>query len=115
VGGDGSIVVADSENHRVQVFSGDGEFVRSFGSEGNVAGQFGYPYGVAVGAGGEILVSDPNRNDVQVFSREGTLVQTIGKEGDSDVELYRPLGVCVDMLERVYFSSAAKGKIVMLT
>jgi tripartite motif-containing protein 71 len=54
VGEDGSIVVTDSGNHRVQVFDSGGSFVRSFGSQGNEPGQFRNPFGVAVGGGGRL-------------------------------------------------------------
>ena len=35
----GYIIVADSENHRVQLFNEDGRFLRSFGSLGNQEGK----------------------------------------------------------------------------
>lgn len=35
----GYIVVADSENHRVQMFNEDGRFLRAFGSQGNQEGK----------------------------------------------------------------------------
>lgn len=35
----GYIIVADSENHRVQVFNEDGRFLRAFGSQGNQEGK----------------------------------------------------------------------------
>ena len=48
---DGNIIVADEDNHRVQVFRPDGTFVRSFGTQGSGAGQMSYPIGVAVDRG----------------------------------------------------------------
>ena len=35
----GYIVVADSENHRVQMFNEDGRFLRAFGSQGSQEGK----------------------------------------------------------------------------
>ena len=35
----GYIIVADSENHRVQVFNEDGRFLRAFGALGNQEGK----------------------------------------------------------------------------
>jgi len=43
-----NIVVADSENHRIQVFDGRGNFLRMWGSEGTGQAQFKDPCGVAV-------------------------------------------------------------------
>ena len=42
------IVVADQDNHRVQVFDSEGRFVRKFGSQGTAAGRFSGPVGVSV-------------------------------------------------------------------
>ena len=35
----GYIIVADSENHRVQMFNEDGRFLRAFGSHGGQEGK----------------------------------------------------------------------------
>ena len=40
---DGSVVVADSLNHRVQMFAPDGRFLRAFGGHG--ANPVDFPYG----------------------------------------------------------------------
>ena len=40
----GNIFVADSVNHRIQIFSGEGEFVGSFGGKGNVDSQLDIHY-----------------------------------------------------------------------
>ena len=37
--GKGYVIVADSENHRVQLFNEDGRFLRAFGSQGNQEGK----------------------------------------------------------------------------
>ena len=44
----GDIVVCDMGNHRMQVLSADGTFVRQWGSEGETLGQFYDPNSVAV-------------------------------------------------------------------
>ena len=47
LGPDGLLYVADSCNHRVQVFTRDGELVRIWGGVGEEAGKLKYPYDVA--------------------------------------------------------------------
>ena len=37
------IAVVDSLNHRVQIFNSDGNYLRSFGRQGNKPGEFNYP------------------------------------------------------------------------
>jgi hypothetical protein len=49
----GNAVVADTDNHRLQVFRlSDGACLRIIGSEGSCAGQFKRPYGVAFDSAG---------------------------------------------------------------
>ncbi len=43
-----NIYVADSNNHRIEVFDSAGNFKFKFGSSGSGNGQFSYPFGIAV-------------------------------------------------------------------
>lgn len=43
-----NVFVADSGNHRVQVFTAAGEWVRTWGSVGSAAGKFRHPAGIAI-------------------------------------------------------------------
>jgi tripartite motif-containing protein 71 len=54
----GKIIVADSGNNRIQVFSGDGTFLTKWGSEGKTDGQLKMPHSVGVDGEGNILVCD---------------------------------------------------------
>jgi tripartite motif-containing protein 71 len=64
-GAGGEIVVAESRNHRICVFSPDGDtLIKTWGSEGNAASQFEYPQALAV-SGSHLYVMDDKR--VQVF------------------------------------------------
>ena len=42
------IAVTESANSRVQVFSSDGTYLRSFGRKGNKQGEFNYPRGITI-------------------------------------------------------------------
>ena len=57
--GEGNLVVADHDNHRIQVFSYiDGAHLRTIGSEGAGNGQFNCPFGIAFDGAGHIIVSE---------------------------------------------------------
>lgn len=58
VGPDNSIVVADSSNHRVQVFDANGIFVKQFGEYGSGEGEFDCLAGVAVNRIGQYIIAD---------------------------------------------------------
>ena len=67
----GRVWVADTENHRVQVLSKAGAYVRTLGGNGKGNGnhQFNQPWGVAVepGEGGRLYVVDKRNHRVLVF------------------------------------------------
>ena len=79
-GPDGLVYVADSGNHRIQVFDGQGRFVRGWGSFGAEPGQFNEPWGLA--ADDEFLyVADTWNHRIQKFTLEGDLVGVYGQSG----------------------------------
>ncbi len=64
----GLVYVADTYNHRVQVFTGAGAFLAMWGSYGSDPGQFYRPMGIAVGSDGRVFVADTYNNRIQVFA-----------------------------------------------
>jgi tripartite motif-containing protein 2/3 len=70
--GDRHVAVADSANHRVSVFSVEGEFIRHVGVCVLV-----FPCGVAASCFDELVVADKDNSRVAVFSDAGILVTTM--------------------------------------
>jgi hypothetical protein len=71
LGSSGEVAVADTSNHRVQIFDSEGNYKRQFGTKGQEAdGQFYGPSGLVSDAHGNLLVLD-DTNRLQVFSPEG--------------------------------------------
>lgn len=63
----GDILVADTVNNRVCVFSGDGSILlRTFGSEGDAPSQFNYPHSLATHSD-KVFVLDQFSGRMQVF------------------------------------------------
>jgi len=95
----GLLLVADTWNHRVQVFScDDGSFVSKFGEEGDQPGQFRFPFGIAIDHDHDrILIVDHLNNRVQSWSlSEQSFLSCIGKYGSGDLEFQCPHGIAVD-------------------
>ena len=92
------IVVTDSGNHRIQVFSSDGTFLRSFGREGEKQGEFNCPRGIAfdISKNEGIFVVDRSNHRVQFFNDQGEYLNHFGEEGNLDHHLRNPLGLSVD-------------------
>ncbi len=80
----GNIYVADTGNHRIQVFNSNGTFLRMFGQQGKDDGQFDQPTDVALDGQGNIYVTDgynSQLNRVQKFDNQGHFLTTWGKIG----------------------------------
>uniref|UniRef100_A0A8C4HQH7 RING-type E3 ubiquitin transferase n=1 Tax=Dicentrarchus labrax TaxID=13489 RepID=A0A8C4HQH7_DICLA len=67
----GRVVVADSNNQCIQVFSNDGQFKMRFGVRGRSPGQLQRPTGVTVDMNGDIVVADYDNRWVSIFSSDG--------------------------------------------
>ncbi|MEQ2214857.1 hypothetical protein XENOCAPTIV_022121, partial [Xenoophorus captivus] len=76
----GRVVVADSNNQCIQVFSNDGQFKMRFGVRGRSPGQLQRPTGVTVDMNGDIVVADYDNRWVSIFSSDGKfkVLSTLG-------------------------------------
>ena len=91
------IAVTEIGNHRIQVFSSDGTYLRSFGRKGDKQGELNWPAGIAFDIKNEnILVVDSDNHRVQLFSEQGEFVKHFGGKGNLDHQLMDPLGLSVN-------------------
>jgi len=104
VSSDGYIVVSDSLNFRVKIFTPDGEFLNSFGMPGDSPGYFSRPKGVATDSDGNIYVVDALFDNVQIFDREGRLLMAFGGPGHKYGEFWLPSGIFIDKNDYIYIS-----------
>ncbi|HHB90025.1 MAG TPA: TIGR03663 family protein [Anaerolineae bacterium] len=84
---DGRIYVADTGNHRIVVFSPDGQVVNAWGSFGDQPGQFNEPWDVAVGPDGNVYVADTWNHRIQKFTPEGEFMTAWGSFVSTDGQL----------------------------
>lgn len=107
----GYVVVADSGNHRIQVFTGYLNILVSFfGSEGSNPGQFRWPSAVAVDSADRILVGDAGNNRVQIFDMWGNFISEFGRTGDGPGEFALIKGLAVDDHGRIYVTDVSNGR-----
>ncbi len=87
----GKIVIADSNNQCIQVYTTSGSFKLKFGSRGRQPGQLQRPTGVAVTVNGNFLVADYDNRWIGVYGPDGKFINKIGTG-----KLLGPKGLCVD-------------------
>lgn len=113
VGPDGKVYISDSDNHRVQVFTADGTFVRQFGSFGEADGQFVLPFDLGVDAAGNVYVSDDALGHLSKFGPDGAFLWTV--DGVTDPALNgHGHGVEVDAQGRIVLGVDDSGLVVYL-
>lgn len=98
VGPEDELVVADTWNHRVQVFSSKGRFQRILIADDG----FFAPRGVAVDADGNVFVADTGRHRVVKFDPKGKMLRSWGKKGTQNGDFNEPIGMAVDQANNLY-------------
>lgn len=107
----GRIVVADSGNNRIQVFSAEGDYLDEWGSKGSELGQFDQPNDLAIDSHGYIYVTDIGNNRVQKFTGAGEFVFQLSSGGANPGQLSQPVGVVVDSSDNLYIADSGNYRI----
>ena len=74
------VYVCDRDNHRIQVFDLDLNFIRSIGSHGKGRGEFDRPLDVAFDTAGNMFVVEFGNKRVQVMDSSGQFIRVFGQE-----------------------------------
>lgn len=118
VGSGGDIIVADSFNARVQIFSESGVFRRTFGKRGDTAGSFQLIKSVAVDQDNNIYVVDGRSHSVSIFNHAGEMltvlggfyaVSSSGKVAPGGFSL--PVGIDIDGRGRIFIADQQNARI----
>jgi DNA-binding beta-propeller fold protein YncE len=108
------IYVADSCNHRIQIFSADGKFIRQYGKAGSGLGELSYPYDIAVDARGDQFVCEFGNSRIQVFDANCQPVEIIGGPGAAPGRFANPWGVALDSRGNLYVADALNHRVQKL-
>jgi sugar lactone lactonase YvrE len=107
----GSIYVADTLNHRIQKFDGQGAFLSQWGSGGSGIGHFDSPQGIAVDSSDGIYVVDSSNHRIQKFDRSGNFITAWGFLGSGDGLFNRPIGIAVDSSDTIYVADSGNDRV----
>jgi len=111
VDGDGNVYVTDTFNDRVEMFDADGQFISTFGRNGDGPADFERPKGVAVDCDGHIWVVDATQNRVKVFNNQGRLLIYFGGAGYYPGQFMGPWGIAISPSNQVVVSETYPGRV----
>ena len=84
----GNIYIADSNNHRVQVFSCNGDYLFMFSEKMNG------PAGICISQN-KVFVTQWSDHCINMYELEGKLIKSVGSEGNGEAQFKNPLGLDV--------------------
>ncbi len=109
VDGNGNVLVADTNNGRIEKFSPTGSFLSILGSRGTGQGQLAGPNGIAVDRTGNIYVADASNHRVQKLAADGT---SIAEWKGPDAGFYGPRRIAIGPDESIYVVDQGRTRIV---
>lgn len=108
------LYVADSCNHRVQVFTADGTFLRAHGSAGTGPGEFSYPYDIRVDAAGHQFICEFGNSRIQVLDAADQPVEILGGPGAAPGRFSNPWSIALDSRGNLYVADAGNHRVQKL-
>jgi DNA-binding beta-propeller fold protein YncE/ABC-type molybdate transport system permease subunit len=108
------VYVADSCNHRIQVFTSDGKFLRTYGKPGSGPGELSYPYDICVDAAGRQYVCEFGNSRIQVFDAQDHPLEIIGGPGCAPGQFSNPWGVALDSAGNLYVADSQNHRVQKL-
>ncbi len=83
------------DNHRIQVITPEGQYLRKFGSQGSECGQLSYPTSLAIDKD-RVYVNKYGNDRVSVFTTTGQFLHSFGTRGEEPGQFESPRGIAID-------------------
>ena len=103
------IFVADTGNHRVQVFDETGHFLFAFGRKGSELGEFNEPCDVTIARTAQVVVADRLNDRLQFFTPDGKFVRQM--QGG----IRRPTAVTTDQYNNIVVLDSNRSRVIVFT
>lgn len=107
----GNVYVADSENNRIQEFTGTGQFLRQWNGSGTPLGRFNSPEGLAVARDGSVYVAEFMGDRVSKFTSSGAYILSWGASGTGPGEFNSAGSLGIDSEGAVYVVDGANQRV----
>jgi tripartite motif-containing protein 71 len=113
----GAVCVTDSGNDRIQKFTNNGTFIRTWDTSGPGNGQFSAPTGIAVDSSANVYTADFGNRRIQKFETKGIFTTKWGSHGSADGQFSYPFRIVVKpakisfLEERVFVADSQNHRI----
>jgi DNA-binding beta-propeller fold protein YncE len=114
VDADDRVYVADSCNHRIEIFDRDGKFLRAYGQAGSGKGELSYPYDICVDKAGRQYVCEFGNSRIQIFDSHDQPLEIIGGPGAEPGQFNNPWGVALDSAGNLYVADSQNHRVQKL-
>ena len=105
----GNIYIADRDNHRVQVFTRNGDYLFMFKEKMNE------PRGICI-THNRVLVTQCNGHCITMYELEGKLIKSVGSKGSGEAQFNCPNGLAVsDRTNNVYVCDYGNNRVQIFT
>jgi len=111
---EGNLFVADSCNHRIQIFSTNGNFLSSIGKAGTGRGEFSYPYDIKIDKSGNQYVCEFGNSRLTVLNSIGQVIELIGQPGSLPGEFNNPWSLALDSKGNLYVADSQNHRVQKL-
>ena len=105
----GNIYIADKDNHRVQVFTCNGDYLFMFNEKMNK------PLGICI-THNRVLVTQWGGHCITMYELEGKLIESVGSKGSGEAQFNSPHGLAVsDRTNNVYVCDCCNNRVQIFT
>jgi len=108
---DNFLIVSDSEENSIKVFSREGDYLYKFGKKGEGDGELNTPHCLSVNKAGHLMVCDKLNHRVQVFELNGKFLTKFGTKGSGIGEFNNPVSTAVLIDGRIVVSDFVNSRI----
>jgi hypothetical protein len=109
------VLIADSANHRVQIFSLTGIPLSRFGIMKDQAEGFNYPRDIKISPGGHVYVLHGGNSGVTVHDMSGSLLSKHDFSKDAKGQYQNISAIALSASGRLYLSDLHSGRILILS